>query len=167
MLDWAAIERQHGPRVWSTAFRILRDYDDASDCYQDVFLEVFEKSKSETLQISTRLFQWLVVRRAIDRLRRKRRGERRLQVAGLSMTTAAVSSPDQRLETEELADVVRDALTKLPQRQAEVFWLRCIDELSYDDIGANLGISKNEVGVLLHRAKSGLRQALAKTSLRS
>jgi RNA polymerase sigma-70 factor (ECF subfamily) len=49
----------------------------------------------------------------------------------------------------------------LPERHAEVFTLTCVEGLSYDEAAAVLGISENNVGVLLHRARARLRELLA------
>ncbi len=49
----------------------------------------------------------------------------------------------------------------MPADQAEVFWLRTVEELSYEEIAEQMGIDANHVGVLLHRARQKLRQWLA------
>ena len=46
-------------------------------------------------------------------------------------------------------------------QQAEAFWLQCVEEMSQAEIGRQLGVNGNAVGVLVHRARMRLRQALA------
>ena len=58
-------------------------------------------------------------------------------------------------------DRVRGALAGLPDRQAEVFWLSCIEGMPHDRIAAQLATTTGSVRVLLHRARAGLATALA------
>ena len=37
MNDWPQIHERHGPLVWKTVYRILRDHTEALDCFQEVF----------------------------------------------------------------------------------------------------------------------------------
>ena len=71
------------------------------------------------------------------------------------------AGPHEQAEARELADRLRAALTELPERQAEVFCLRWLDQMSYQEIADRLGLETNAVGVLLHRARGRLRQLLA------
>jgi len=41
-----------------------------------------------------------------------------------------------------------------------VFCLACLDQCSYAEVGEQLGITANNVGVLLNRAKAALRERL-------
>ncbi len=66
----------------------------------------------------------------------------------------------QLLEAGELADQLRLALAKLGDNEAQAFCLRYLNDMSYRQIGAELGIKTNTVGVLIHRAKKKLRELL-------
>ena len=60
----------------------------------------------------------------------------------------------------ELAAALRVALSAIDPVQAEVFCLVCLEELSYPDAAAVLGVTANHAGVLLHRARAALRERL-------
>lgn len=49
---------------------------------------------------------------------------------------------------------------KLPERIAAVFTLREMDELETEEICRMLSISPNNLWVMLHRARMGLRECL-------
>jgi RNA polymerase sigma-70 factor (ECF subfamily) len=51
----------------------------------------------------------------------------------------------------------------LPDRQAEVFCLRCLEDLSYRAIAKQLDLKVSAVSVLLHRARARLRELLQQT----
>ena len=70
------------------------------------------------------------------------------------------AAPIQLAQTTELAEHLRAALADLDDRQAEVFCLACLEGCSYRQIASQLGLTISHVGVLLNRAKSGLRERL-------
>ncbi len=75
MHDWDAIQRQYGELTYATAYRILRKYDLAVDCMQDVFVELYQNFKNTPVANWPALLRWLAVRRALDSLRVQRRAE--------------------------------------------------------------------------------------------
>ena len=73
---------------------------------------------------------------------------------------ATAAPPNESLEREELAKELRAALVRLPADQAEAFCLRHVEGMSYEEIGAQTGMTPNAAGVLIHRAKERLRELL-------
>jgi RNA polymerase sigma-70 factor (ECF subfamily) len=70
-------------------------------------------------------------------------------------------SPDAVAIGRELAARLREALAELPQREAQVFCLRCFEDLSYKEIGDSLDISPNAAAVALHKARAKLELLLS------
>lgn len=62
---------------------------------------------------------------------------------------------------EERARIVRDALDGLGDTHSQILELRYMRDLSYNEIGAALGITSTNAGVRLNRALSRLRAALS------
>jgi DNA-directed RNA polymerase specialized sigma24 family protein len=56
----------------------------------------------------------------------------------------------------ELFDRLRQMVSELPNKQAEAFWLTCIEGFSIDEISVLLSITANEARVLVHRARERL-----------
>jgi RNA polymerase sigma-70 factor (ECF subfamily) len=71
------------------------------------------------------------------------------------------SFPTRCVEDAERADQLRAALGQIPPKQAEAFYLHCVEEWSYQEISQHLDVSISAVGVLLHRARKRLRQRLS------
>ncbi|HEY1388585.1 MAG TPA: RNA polymerase sigma factor [Ktedonobacterales bacterium] len=69
--------------------------------------------------------------------------------------------PEERLLSRETRQHVDAALTTLPPAQREVITLRDIDGWSAGEVCDYLGISEANQRVLLHRARSRVRHALA------
>jgi len=59
------------------------------------------------------------------------------------------------------AHAVKGFAARLSAQQAEAFCLRYLEDMDYREISKALRIDVNQVGVVLHRARSRLRQFLA------
>lgn len=161
MPDWDRILRKHGRMVWATAYRLLGHADDAEECMQDAFLSAVELARRQKVRNWPAVLRHLAASRALDRLRvRSRRTERTGDCAELDMLSSGEATPDERAQVSELASRLRSALAELPPRQAEVFVLRFVEQMSYKEIAQNLGLTTNAVGVLLHEARERLRELL-------
>ena len=161
MTDWQEVVSRHSGLVWRTAYRLLGRHDEAADCYQEAFLAAWEISKSQRVRHWPALLVRLATRRALDRLRRRLRqaGQVR-ELPDWSSVPSREPTPQEHLAGSELAAKLRGLLGYLPDRQAEVFAMRCLDDLSYRDIARQLDLKVSAVSVLLHRARSRLRELL-------
>jgi RNA polymerase sigma-70 factor, ECF subfamily len=68
--------------------------------------------------------------------------------------------PEQRLEQAETRDAALTAIAALPQRQREIITLRDIEGFSAEEACNTLDVSETNQRVLLHRARSKVRNAL-------
>ena len=161
MTDWETVVQQHSPIVWTTAFRLLNNREDASDCTQETFLAALAIARKEPVRNWKGLLVRLCTCRALDQLRRRTRDEERHERSvNCSELASAERSPAQNSERAELSNRLRRAVSKLPEQQAEVFCLRYFNEMSYRQISRQTGIHKTTVSVLLHRARIQLRKLL-------
>lgn len=85
------------------------------------------------------------------------------QYAGgwLTPPTGWDTLPEERLLSRETRQQIDAALTTLPPAQREVITLRDVDGWSASEVCDYLGISEANQRVLLHRARSRVRRALA------
>jgi RNA polymerase sigma-70 factor (ECF subfamily) len=161
MTDWAEILREHGPRVWRSAYRVLNHHADAHDCYQETFLAAWEFARDHIVSDWAPFLTCLATRRAIDRLRRRLRAEARIErLDAIQEPSARAEDPLKDVHLAQLLDRVREVLVELPAKQAEVFWLSCVEELPHQQISDRLQVPPGEVRVLLHRARTRLRAVL-------
>jgi RNA polymerase sigma factor (sigma-70 family) len=162
MHDWKEIRQRYGALIFGAAYRILKRHDQALDCYQEVFLEAFEQCEARPVRNWPALLRWMTVRRALDRLRKERRIAARVEPDNdTSLLPAPLESPGDDIEFRELTDRVRAEIARLPERQGEAFWLRCIEQMSSAEVAEQLGTDANSVGVLVHRARARLCEMLA------
>jgi RNA polymerase sigma-70 factor (ECF subfamily) len=69
--------------------------------------------------------------------------------------------PERRTELLELRSELRAALAALPARQRIVVTLHDVEGMSTEEVGEALGLTANNVRVLLHRARARLQAGLA------
>jgi RNA polymerase sigma-70 factor (ECF subfamily) len=166
MIDWGAILVEHGPTVWRSVYRLLDHHDDALDCYQETFLAAFRFAHAHRVADWSSFLVSLATRRAMDRLRQRyRSGRRALPLNKVPEPASEVDGPMQQAHANELMQRVREAMTELPEKQADVFWLSCLEGLSHRQIADLMEIPPGEVRVLLHRARTRLGTALNRDQL--
>jgi RNA polymerase sigma factor (sigma-70 family) len=160
MVDWAQLVQEHGPLVWRTVYRLVGHGPDAGDCFQNTFVAALKLARREVVLHWPAMLKRLATTQALDCLRRRTRERDHAQKLAEEASRLRVVTPEQVLEQAELAEGVRQALSELEPRLAEVFCLACLDGWSYLEIGAHMGITVNYVGVLLNRARAALRERL-------
>lgn len=159
MSDWQRLLAEHGPDVYRVAYRILRRGEDAEDCLQEVFLEIFSRGDAPAVENWSALLRWMVTVRSIDRLRRLR-SRREIGSEALETMGGRGGDPVGQASAAEIGDWLRAAVADLPQRRAQVFALRCFSDMSYADIASVVGIKRNAVGTILHDARGQLRSMI-------
>jgi RNA polymerase sigma-70 factor (ECF subfamily) len=161
MMDWASILAAHGSRVWRTVYRLLDHDADALDCYQETFLAALQIPEPGGVEDWASFLVSLATRRALDRLRQRYRVRTRcVAIDALPEPAGEAEDPVQQAQANELMNRVRRGMAQLPEKQAEVFWLSCLEGLSNPQIAARLRIPPGEVRVLLHRARTRLGAVL-------
>src|SRR5271167_3071163 len=70
--DWERLVREHGPRVFGTAWRILGHAADAEDVVQEVFLQAHQLQAARPVRSWPAFLRRLAACRALDRLRQRR-----------------------------------------------------------------------------------------------
>ena len=70
-------------------------------------------------------------------------------------------SPENNLETSELADIVQDCLKGIPKGHADVFVLSVMEEMDSAAICEQLNITPSNMWVRMHRARLGLAKCVS------
>jgi RNA polymerase sigma-70 factor (ECF subfamily) len=164
------VERfQH--RLVAVMNHLVNPADEAEDLAQEVFLRVYRVRKKYTpkAKFSTWLFT-IANNLALNALRnRKRRPVLPLEVQdsgafglrpGGNAPPASNEPPTHNLQQKELADVIRQALDGLNERQRVAIVLNKFEDMNYADIGEVMDLSTKAVKSLLSRARTKLREAL-------
>jgi RNA polymerase sigma-70 factor (ECF subfamily) len=69
-------------------------------------------------------------------------------------------SPAEALEQDEFFGVLRECLSKLPERVANAFTLREMNDIDANEICDILGLTQSNFWVMMHRARMSLRRCI-------
>jgi len=130
------------------------------DIAQDLLQTVFEKAlkQDEKLRELKNPIGW-IVRTLKNESLQYHRLERRFEPLGERELPGEIDDMD---ETREDVKHVFQFLRSLPEKQQEVFHLREVEGLTYEEISNYLEIPLDQVKVSLHRARKSLREHLTK-----
>ena len=152
--------------LYTLAFRILGDREEANELLQEVYLEIWRKVARYDVGRGTPI-AWLITltrSRAIDRLRT--RGARGHTVTSPLDTTISSTLPDlgpSPFETQadqELRMAVGTAITSLPPAQHQAIELAYYEGLSHQEIAARLNQPLGTVKTRIKLGMSKLRESL-------
>lgn len=159
----AAVER-HQRRVFTLAWYLLSDREEAEDVTQEVLIRMWRAGGRVAPE---RLESWLlrVTRNAsYDRLRHRRSVSRVFAVDPVDETAGTVvadePSPEHVAGGSEVGQRLHDALTALREPAKSIVILREVQGLSYQQISDVLELPLSTVRVSLHRGRRQLRELL-------
>jgi RNA polymerase sigma-70 factor (ECF subfamily) len=157
--------------VYSTAVRIIGNEAQAQDLAQEVFLKAYQSF--EQLEASATAAGWLktVARNlSLNHVLRYRRRWRLFSELGESGEAGEfeIPSPDTLLSglaAAHRAQLIEQALQRLPDRHRVPLVLYHFEELSYEEIAQQLQISLAKVKIDLLRARAALAKLLARAGV--
>jgi RNA polymerase sigma-70 factor (ECF subfamily) len=139
----------------------------ADDVLQEVAMTAVEKGGQ--LRDSSRIAGWLYRLAVVASLQYRRRQGRRKKLLDRYSSrepnvdgAAREPNPLSWLLADEQKALVRQALTLLPPRDAEIMLLKYTEDWSYQQLAEHLGLSVSAVEARLHRARQKMRQALCR-----
>jgi RNA polymerase sigma-70 factor (ECF subfamily) len=146
------------PTLWRAAMVLVDARADAEDAVQETVaraVAAYDGFRGESSP-TTWMCRILVgiageIRRKKQRARQAERGEAEARKA---------SEPVRGLEDREDLQAVLESLRSLPERQREAATLFYLEQLSYSEIAAALGISVGTVKSAISRARATIRSSL-------
>jgi len=151
---------EHQRYVFSLAFRVLRDEDDARDVVQETFIRVWKNlpAYDPRAKFTTWLYT-ITVRLASDLLKSKTRRQRQFLTSGpgKSQDPAGATGEDMHIVNRDLAANIKALAGKLPPKQQMVFVLRDIQDLTVVEVAQILSMSASAVKTNLCYARRYIR----------
>ncbi|ETB22730.1 RNA polymerase sigma factor SigE [Mycobacterium avium subsp. avium 11-4751] len=161
MPSWDELVRQHADRVYRLAYRLSGNQHDAEDLTQETFIRVFRSVQNYQPgtfegwlhRITTNLF--------LDMVRRRSRIRMEALPEDYERVPADEPNPEEIYHDSRLGPDLQAALDSLPPEFRAAVVLCDIEGLSYEEIGATLGVKLGTVRSRIHRGRQALRDYLA------
>lgn len=169
-LAFAFLMRRYNRRLYRLARAILGNEAEAEDALQEAYLNAYRRLQQ--FRGDSSLATWLsrlVVNECLGRMRRSARRQSVIPLlpsAGDGELEAVPSdeggSPDAAADRAQMKAILERRIDALPEAFRAVFVLRSVEELSVEETAECLGIPAETVRSRHFRAKSLLREALAR-----
>ena len=164
-----SLVEQYQDRVINTCYGFVRDREDAKDIAQEVFIEIYQSLEKfrEEAKLSTWIYR-ISVTKSLDFLRRKNRKKRMGQFKKLfniddvaeRIEQPSGNNPDKNMEARERAQILHQAMDRLPENQKIAITLSKYEGFSNKEISEIMNTSVSSVESLIHRAKVNLKKKL-------
>lgn len=160
---------EYQSKLYSLAYRMLGNHDDAVDALQEILLQVNRSLKAFSGKSS--LYTW-VYRLGTNvclnfREKRNRAGKQvewddNLLSAVLNPVERPNEDPDKMCETKYKQFLVQQAILKLPETQRIILVLHDLEGISVPEVAGILNINITAAKSRLHRGREALRRIIGK-----
>ncbi|HEY3120928.1 MAG TPA: sigma-70 family RNA polymerase sigma factor [Vicinamibacteria bacterium] len=144
--------------VYRLCYRYVNNHHDASDMAQEVFLKAYRAIGS--FRGDSSFSTWLY-RIAVNTCLNFRAARRPIAEELPDALPDRRASAAERLEREEQARRVREAVSSLPEKQRATVILKIFHDLTHEEVAAIVGASVGTVKANLFHALGNLRKRLA------
>lgn len=161
------VER-HQNAIVGTVTKMLGNTSDSEDIAQQVFIRVWKHAKRYKPDNKFTTYLYTITRNLVYNETRRRSRKKTVSTdmredeQHLQHPDDETAQPDASLLDSELREAIDAAIQSLPENQRLAVVLRRYDNLPYEEIAAVLNTSVPSVKSLLFRARSTLRDTLAK-----
>jgi RNA polymerase sigma-70 factor (ECF subfamily) len=146
-------------RTMQLAVRILTGADEAADVVQDAFVKAYLGLNK--IRDPKRFEQWLlkiVANLAVERLRKLKRSQMVYQDD--CSENSRGTTPVEIAAGEELSKALRDAMAKLPDKQAKAIALFGLQDMSQNEVAQIMNCSVESVRWHVFQARKNLKELL-------
>ena len=145
-------------KMYALAYNLLRNRDEARDCVQDVYAELWNKRDTiEPDKPPLALVLTMVRNNCLDRLK-----TRSTKADDEILETLLDHNTENQIDAASDLNAVIQLIDKLPRDQQLVLRLRTIDGLEIEQIQELTHFSRENIYTLLSRARKSLKELTAK-----
>ena len=148
--EFSRIVREHKSEIYTVCYMFSKDSDEVADLYQDILIKLWGGFDGFRGESSVKTWIWRVALNTCisDDRKKKRRGEK----VALTVDIDPFEDKDEKaLQVKQLYSRINQL--GLVDRSIVLLWL---EALSYEEIGAIVGISAKNVSVKLVRIREQL-----------
>jgi RNA polymerase sigma-70 factor (family 1) len=151
-------------QVYSFALKLLIDREMAREIVQQVFVKLWENRAKLDPDRSVEPYLYVVTRNACFDWLAKVNREKKLKMHFVEMNDMRNCDTENSVLLQEYEELAINAVASLPEKRRQVFELYRKEELTYEQIATELGISKNTVKTHLLKSYKSIKEYLKKSS---
>ena len=161
---FAQLVQRYQRRIFNLVFRILQQYDEASEITQETFLAAWQGLPS--FRGDARFPTWLYriayncSLKQLEQRKRERALQAAMQAEQLLQHAGDSERTDSALEARERQSMVHEQLASLPAKYRIVLVLRHLQEMTYEEIAETLTMPIGTIKTHLFRARNLLKERL-------
>jgi RNA polymerase sigma-70 factor (ECF subfamily) len=163
------IYKNYKSLVFSTSFKIVKDFEVANDLTQDVFLKLFDNLLNIDFENGGELGAWLKITSKNISIDYIRKNKRFTEYDGdyMSETIDELDFDNLGGNNEALLRCVTNTIQTLPEKQMLAIKMFYLDNLSHEEISDELGISLGTSKSNLHKGKIKLIKLLNNNKIKT
>lgn len=145
--------------MYRYALSIVHEQETAKDVVQDCLTKIWSIRKDLHKVEKVNAWAFRIVRnRCIEVIRRNRYTDLDEKVVNMYHSGSA----EEQSITDDFMSWMGKVLKTLPAKQQEVFHLREVEDMSYQEIAKTCGFTESDVKVNIHRARKKVKDAMQK-----
>ena len=144
-------------KLYRFSISLTKDINDANDLYQETLLKLLEKREQWNQWKNFEAYAMTTVRNTFLNTTKK---QNRVTVLTLQSAREKVeeNATESKIRILDLIYRFESLISKLPEIQRQVLYLREIEEMEYKDIGQVLNLTDAQVKVYIFRGRQHLRK---------
>lgn len=158
--SWEEVAQEHGRFIYTVAYRLTGNRDDAQDLVQDVLVRVQRGLATYEPGSMRGWLSRITTNAFLDGVRRRKRRPADPLPDDPDLVLPSAPAADQALAAAALPDHIQDAIRDLPEDYRAAVVLSDVVGLPYQEIADGLGVPVGTVRSRIHRGRARLRVAL-------
>jgi RNA polymerase sigma-70 factor (ECF subfamily) len=151
--------RKYRERILHHALYVLKDYHEAFDVCQEVFIKAMREPRLFDAEFKMKAWLFRVASNLCFNIVRDRR-RRSTILETVPQVTEELADPFEQLFTDQRQKRILDAMDRVSLEHRDILMLRYYSDLSYTEIADVLGVKLGTVMSRLSRAKTRLMEVL-------
>jgi RNA polymerase sigma-70 factor (ECF subfamily) len=152
--------REHYPMLFRTAYGMLKNFADAEDVPQTIFLRLLRNGAPPDLKENAKRYLYrAVVNRCLDVIRSRKREK---LISGVEQLEIPVDESNSAF-AEEIHRHLAEAITELRPATVEILMLKYVHSYTESEIAKLLGVSRGTIAIKLFRSRARLRTLMRRS----
>ncbi len=163
--------KRHQQRLFSFIYSKVKDRDITEDIFQDTFIKVIRTLKKGNYNEEGKFLPWVVRishNLVIDHFRKSNRMPKFRNTDEFDIFSVLgddVLNAEKKIIKEQIHADVRELINELPEEQKQVLVMRMYNDMSFNEISENTGVSINTALGRMRYALINLRKLIEKNKI--